>query len=93
MLGKCLRNVRAQAPLVHNITNYVTVNDVANVLLACGASPIMSDEPKDVEDITSICGGLNVNIGTLTERSIEGMFLAGRRAKELGHPILLDPAG
>ena len=53
----------------------------------------MSDEPKDVEDITTICGGLNINIGTLNERSIEGMFLAGKRAKELGHPILLDPVG
>lgn len=93
MLGECLKNVRKQVPLVHNITNYVTVNDVANVLLACGGSPIMSDEPKDVEDITTICGGLNINIGTLNERSIEGMFLAGRCAKELGHPILLDPVG
>ena len=53
----------------------------------------MSDEPQDVEDITTICGGLNINIGTLNERSIEGMFAAGRRAKELGHPILLDPVG
>ena len=93
MLGKCLKSVREQIPLVHNITNYVTVNDVANVLLACGGSPIMSDEPQDVEDITTICGGLNINIGTLNERSIEGMFAAGRRAKELGHPILLDPVG
>ena len=93
MLGECLKSVSEQVPLVHNITNYVTVNDVANVLLACGGSPIMSDEPKDVEDITTICGGLNINIGTLNERSIEGMFTAGRRAKELGHPILLDPVG
>ena len=56
MLGKYLDEVRRKAPLVHNITNYVTVNDVANVLLACGGSPIMSDEPLDVEDITTICG-------------------------------------
>ena len=48
MLGKCLDNVRKTMPLVHNITNYVTVNDVANILLACGGSPIMSDEPEDV---------------------------------------------
>lgn len=54
MLGKCLENVKKTAPLVHNITNYVTVNDVANVLLACGASPIMSDEPEDVAEITAI---------------------------------------
>ena len=84
---------RKTVPLVHNITNYVTVNDVANILLACGGSPIMSDEPLDVEDITSICGGLNINIGTLNQRSMEGMFLAGRKAQELGHVLLLDPVG
>lgn len=93
MLGSCLDNVRKSVPLVHNITNYVTVNDVANVLLACGGSPIMSDEPEDVEDITSICGGLNINIGTLNQSSIKGMFLAGKKANELGHKVLLDPVG
>lgn len=93
MLGTCIENVRKNVPLVHNITNYVTVNDVANILLACGGSPIMSDEPDDVEDITSICGGLNINIGTLNKRSIEGMFLAGKRANELNHTVLLDPVG
>lgn len=93
MLKNCLENVRNTVPLVHNITNYVTVNDVANVLLACGGSPIMSDEPEDVEEITSICGGLNINIGTLNKRSIEGMMLAGKKASELKHPILLDPVG
>lgn len=93
MLGEYLDEVRKKAPLVHNITNYVTVNDVANILLACGGSPIMSDEPADVEDITSICGGLNINIGTLNKRSIKGMKKAGRRAQELGHVILLDPVG
>ncbi len=93
MLGKYLENVRKNVPLVHNITNYVTVNDVANVLLACGGSPIMSDEPEDVEDITAICGGLNINIGTLNKSSIEGMYRAGRKAGELGHVVLLDPVG
>ena len=93
MLGNCIDNVRKNVPLVHNITNYVTVNDVANVLLACGGSPIMSDEPDDVEDITTICGGLNINIGTLNKSSIEGMYLAGKRANELGHVVLLDPVG
>ena len=93
MLGTCIENVRANTPLVHNITNYVTVNDVANVLLACGGSPIMSDEPEDVEDITSICGGLNINIGTLNQRTIEGMFRAGKKANELNHMLLLDPVG
>lgn len=93
MLGKYIENVRNTSPLVHNITNYVTVNDVANMLLACGGSPIMSDEPEDVEGITSICGGLNINIGTLNQRSIKAMFIAGKKAKELGHVILLDPVG
>lgn len=93
MLENCMKKVRATTPLVHNITNYVTVNDVANVLLACGGSPIMSDEPADVADITAICGGLNINIGTLNSRSIEGMFAAGAKANELGHIVLLDPVG
>ncbi|MGN1168192.1 MAG: hydroxyethylthiazole kinase [Lachnospiraceae bacterium] len=93
MLGTCVENVRKTVPLVHNITNYVTVNDVANVLLACGGSPIMSDEPKDVVDITAICGGLNINIGTLNVRTIEGMFVAGKKSNELSHPVLLDPVG
>lgn len=93
MLKEFLENVRGMVPLVHNITNYVTVNDVANVVLACGGSPIMSDEPEDVEDITSICGGLNINIGTLHKSSIDGMIRAGKRANELSHPVLLDPVG
>lgn len=93
MLGTCLENVRNTVPLVHNITNYVTVNDVANILLACGGSPIMSDEPEDVEDITSICGGLNINIGTLNSRTITSMLLAGKKANQLGHPVVLDPVG
>ena len=93
VLGSALENVRSQVPLVHCITNYVTVNDCANALLACGGSPIMSDEPEDVADITSICGGLVLNIGTLNARSIEGMHVAGARAGELGHAIVLDPVG
>lgn len=93
MLGSCLENVRNTCPLVHNITNYVTVNDVANILLASGGSPIMSDEPEDAAEITAICGGLNINIGTLNKQTIEGMFAAGEVAKKLGHAMLLDPVG
>ena len=93
MLGKMLENVRATRPLVHNITNYVTVNDCANILLACGGSPIMADDVNEVEEITSVCGGLNINIGTLNSRTIEAMLVAGKKANELGHPILLDPVG
>lgn len=93
MLGKYLDRVRSTAPLVHNITNYVTVNDVANILLACGASPIMADDEKEVEEITSSCAGLNINIGTLNHRTVGSMLLAGRTARRLGHPVLLDPVG
>lgn len=92
-LKTMLENVRVKSPLVHNITNYVTVNDVANVLLAVGGSPIMSDDADDVEDITSICGGLNINIGTLNKNTIPSMFLAGKKANALGHIVLLDPVG
>ena len=93
MLGKCLDNVREKSPLVHNITNYVTVNDVANAILAAGGSPIMADEPSDAEEITVICNALNINIGTLNSRTIESMFKAGRKASELDHALLLDPVG
>lgn len=93
MLKEMLANVRSQAPLIHNITNYVTVNDCANILLACGASPIMADDIGEVEEITSLCGGLNINIGTLDQRRIPAMLAAGKKADRLGHPIVLDPVG
>lgn len=93
MLKECFDNLREKQPLIHNITNYVTVNDVANILLACGGSPIMSDDSEEVEDITSICQGLNINIGTLNQHTILSMFLAGKKANELGHTVLLDPVG
>ncbi len=93
MLKKSLRNVREKMPLIHNITNYVTVNDCANILLACGGSPIMADDKNEVAEITSVCGGLNINIGTLNERTIKAMLTAGKKANELGHPVVLDPVG
>lgn len=93
MLKERFERLREESALVHNITNYVTVNDVANVLLAAGASPIMSDDIADAPEITTICGGLNINIGTLNERTIPAMFAAGKKARELGHKILLDPVG
>ncbi len=93
MFKEMLDNVRNTHPLVHNITNYVTVNDCANVLLACGGSPIMSDDIEDVCDITSICNALNINIGTLNQRTIPAMLMAGKKAKELNHPVVLDPVG
>lgn len=92
MLKEMLENVREKKPLIHNITNYVTVNDCANILLAAGGSPIMSDDINEVEEITSICAGLNINIGTLGD-TIPSMFKAGIKARELCHPVVLDPVG
>ena len=78
MFQKMFENVRSKNPLIHNITNYVTVNDCANIVIACGASPIMADDKDEVEDITNICDGLNINIGTLNSRTIESMLIAGK---------------
>ena len=88
-----LENVRRVRPTVHCITSAVTANDCANMLIACGAKGIMSDQAEDAVDITAHCGGLNISIGTLYAQSITAMFEAGDRAGELERPILLDPLG
>ena len=93
MLDKMLENVRKKSPLIHNITNYVTVNDCANITIACGAAPIMADDDGEVAEITGICAGLNINIGTLNSRTIKSMLIAGKTANELKHPVVLDPVG
>ncbi|AME03481.1 hydroxyethylthiazole kinase [Selenomonas sp. oral taxon 136] len=93
MTSSTLNQIRAASPLVHCITNYVTVNDVANVLLAIGARPIMADDPEEVEEITALCAGLCLNIGTLNARTIPSMIAAGKHARALGHPVVLDPVG
>jgi hydroxyethylthiazole kinase len=86
-------NLKKNGALIHCITNYVTVTDCANILIASGASPIMSDDIEEVEAITSICNGLCINIGTLNQQTIPSMFLAAKKASQLGHPVLLDPVG
>lgn len=93
MIKECLKNVKEKSPLVHCITNYVTVNDCANVILAAGGSPIMSDEVLEVSEITSICASLVINIGTLNENTIKSMFIASKTANKLGKKIVLDPVG
>ncbi len=93
MIGKMLDNLREKTPLIHNITNYVTVNDCANAILAIGGSPIMADDIDDVRDITAICGGLNINIGTLNSRTVSTMYEAAKISNSLNHPVLLDPVG
>lgn len=79
--------------LVHCITNYVTVNDVANTILATGGSPIMADAVEEVEEIINICSALVINIGTLNKRTVESMIKAGETANKLGKPVVLDPVG
>ena len=93
MFKDILHNVQKHPSLVHCMTNYVTVNDVANIVLASGGSPIMADDKGEVEEITSICTSLVINIGTLNARTVEAMVLAGKKANELGHPVILDPVG
>lgn len=93
MLKHIHDNVRKRNPLVHNITNYVTVNDCANIILACGGSPIMADDCSEVEEIVAICNSLVINIGTLNERTIQSMLVAGRKANQLGRPVVFDPVG
>ncbi len=88
-----LVRIQKKRPLVHHITNYVTVNDCANVVLAIGASPVMADEIKEVADMVSICNALVLNIGTCNERTVASMLEAGKVANAKNIPIILDPVG
>ncbi|MDP4127768.1 MAG: hydroxyethylthiazole kinase [Bacillota bacterium] len=85
--------IKEKNPLIHHITNYVTVNDCANIVLAIGGSPVMADDLEEVAEMVGFASALVLNIGTLNSRTIESMLVAGRRAKELGVPIILDPVG
>ena len=88
-----LANVRQQKPLVHHITNYVTVNDCANICLAIGGSPIMADDINEVKDIAAISSSLVLNMGTLNERTVLSMVAAGIKANEMNIPVVFDPVG
>ena len=85
--------IRRKKPLIHCITNYVTANDVANIILAAGGCAVMADGEREVEDIVSISQGLVINMGTLKEGTIPAMIKAGKRANELGIPVVFDPVG
>ena len=91
--SQIVKTTREKSPLVHNMTNYVTVNDCANAVLAVGASPVMADEIDEVCDMVSIASALVINIGTLNRRTIESMIAAGKRANELNIPVIFDPVG
>ena len=93
VLSAAVAAVRVNSPLVHNITNYVVMNNSANALLAIGASPVMAHWVNEMEEMTAIAGALVINIGTLDDKWIEGMIAAGKAANKRGTPIVLDPVG
>lgn len=88
-----LEKIRAERPLIHHITNYVVMNETANATLCLGALPVMAHAQEEVAEMTSAARALVLNIGTLDRYLIESMKTAGRRANELGVPVILDPVG
>lgn len=92
-IAEIIGQVRIKQPLVHHITNYVTINDCANVTLAFGASPVMANDPDEVAEVVEKAGALVLNIGTPNTRMIEAIVWAASRANELHVPVILDPVG
>ncbi|HWR39174.1 MAG TPA: hydroxyethylthiazole kinase [Patescibacteria group bacterium] len=92
-IAALLRELQARKPLVHHITNYVTVNDCANMALAVGASPVMADDAAEAADMVQYASALVLNIGTLNSRTVESMLLAGKAARQRNIPVIFDPVG
>src|ERR671930_1103030 len=91
--GSTLRELRERKPLVHQITNYVVMNETANATLALGALPVMAHAREEVEEMVALAGALVINIGTLSPHWVEAMLAAGRAANAKGIPVVLDPVG
>jgi hydroxyethylthiazole kinase len=91
--GESLRVLRERRPLVHQITNYVVMNETANATLALGALPVMAHAPEEVSEMVRLAGALVLNIGTLSSGWVESMLIAGWAANAHGVPVLLDPVG
>lgn len=91
--AELLTKLRAEKPVIHHITNYVTVNDCANITICAGASPVMAESIEEVEEMVAIAGALVLNIGTLSPGQVDSMLIAGKKANELGIPVILDPVG
>src|SRR5882724_9598916 len=89
MLGE----LRERKPLIHQITNYVVMNETANATLALGALPVMAHAREEVEEMVALAGALVLNIGTLSPHWVDAMLLAGKAANEHGVPVVLDPVG
>ncbi|OHX44253.1 hydroxyethylthiazole kinase [Cytobacillus oceanisediminis] len=88
-----LEKVRVSNPLVHNITNVVVTNFTANGLLAIGASPVMAYAHEEAAEMAKIAGALVLNMGTLTEKEVKSMLIAGKSANQHGVPVIFDPVG
>jgi hydroxyethylthiazole kinase len=91
--GTTLRTLREQKPLVHQITNYVVMNETANATLALGALPVMAHALEEVEEMSGLASALVLNIGTLSHAWVEAMLRAGGAASRRGVPVVLDPVG
>ena len=91
--GESLRRLRETKPLIHQITNYVVMNETANATLALGALPVMAHAREEVAEMAAIAGAVVLNIGTLSPHWVEAMLIAGRVANERGIPVVLDPVG
>ena len=93
MIWQDIERIRAERPLVHNITNYVVMNTTANALLAIGASPVMAHAIEEVEEMVSLARALVINIGTLSTPWVKAMIKAGKKARRRKIPVVLDPVG
>jgi hydroxyethylthiazole kinase len=91
--GESLALLRERRPLVHQVTNYVVMNETANATLALGALPVMAHAPEEVEEMVGLAGALVINIGTLSNHWVEAMLRAGCAANAAGVPVVLDPVG
>ena len=93
MFEEILQNVRLKKPLTHCITNYITTNDCANIVLACGASPTMAGAEQEAAEIASQADGLDINIGNLNSHTVLAMHRAIAAANQAEIPVVLDPVG
>ncbi len=93
IIAEDLEKIRSEKPLIHHITNYVVMNETANMTLCLGALPVMAHAKEEVEEMVGAAGALLLNIGTLTPEQIDSMIAAGRKANQLGIPVVLDPVG
>ncbi len=93
MFENIISRAKKRNPRIHCITNYVTANDMANIILAAGGSPIMAESAEEASQVTTICDGLVLNLGIPSKKKQTAMEQAGKEACRLGHPVILDPVG